>query len=370
MPTKNRLIERVARRQRGVAYDYFAVKKLGSSEVKRNAYSATIRAADEIAGLLLKLLPLFPVLGGAILLQYLHNINRPELFISSIASPYGLVALFLGGALVLLVFVLTFIAPWGILSYVLMERGKHGLWKASTFKVMLTFSAFPALVMMSAMFGVSMPSKTYIAMGVVYLFSLLSLLPFSKSEGKEERMGVFERFEMSLEQNKAIFPLSIIMWLAALLCSFPIVVLVKLVDDEVIQILLMMGYVIFSAFLGIGLSKVRDWKVWTILGGAVLLIVILYMNDPVLSGAAKFLGIRHDDARWYSMTDSKKTQAVLPESIHRSVDGNYILAATPFSFGENVVICNSEESKIMIAECATLERSEVRLSGKDSAKEK
>jgi hypothetical protein len=70
------------------------------------------------------------------------------------------------------------------------------------------------------------------------------------------------------------------------------------------------------------------------------------------------------------MVDSKKTQAVLPENIPRSADGNYVFAATPFMFGENVVICNSENAKIIIGECVTLDRSEVRLSGKDPAKTK
>lgn len=370
MSIRNRFNEKMSRRQVRIACGCLTADKLWSSEVKSDGYSGIIKKADEIAGLLLKLMPLSPVLGGSILLLYLHNISRPELFMSSIASLYGLVALFLGGALVLFAFSLTFIAPWGILSYVLMERGKHGVWKASIWRVTATFSAFPFLVLVIATLGALGTFETYTVMGIVFLLSMFSLLPFDNSEVRVEKCGLIEKSKNFLVQKGWIFPLSGGMCIAALFCSFPIVVLVTLVDSEVIQIVLVMGYAIFSAFMGFALAKIKDWKVWAVFGGTVSFVVIIYMNGPVLSGAAKLLGIRHDDARWYLMVDSKKTQAVLLEDIPRSPDGNYILAATPFSFGENVVICNSKDSKIVTGECVTLDHSEVRLSGKDPSKAK
>lgn len=341
--------------------------------INEDPKSTSAEKVNNVFTLILKLSPLAPFLGALALLRYLHIIGKPELFMTSISSLDGLIAILLMGLITLLSITVVFIASPALLAHVVKERSTEASWQPSLGKAFAPFIAFPVFIYLTGNDGVNLT----LAMGFIYLLSLrfLSYQTAEITKGILNSKSWNQKISWSKQQFLADFQLiqlAVIFWLAVVFCCFPILVLMSITKSlsEVTQISAVIIYVICVVPFALALSKMKNW--WfplTSLG--VLIVFLAYSFDAqILSGATRLLGIRHDEAQWYWIAD-EKIKPILPASMCIK-DDHFAFAATPFAYGEKIVLCAKEnkvicpnkDKEVLLEECVTLERSDVKLSGR------
>lgn len=332
--------------------------------IKLRKQESTFSKLDNSLSFLLKLTPFTPVLGGVILLRYLYYIDKPELFMSSITSLNGLIAILLMGLLILFAITIVMVAPGTLTSYALKERENkiRIIWEPSFWRVSAPFFTFPVLLWVLGLFGGSF--LPYLISLIVYLLSLWSLSPHldaGTTDIKWWRINMAIVTPKNAGKNFELLLLAATMWLAVVFCSFPMLIFMSVAKTTGIQIFLVLSYQLIAVLLALLLWKIKEFKVAVFIIIITFCIAAVFMSDPILSGTAKLLGVRHDEAQWYWISNNKIV-AILPPNMLRSKDGNYIFAATPFSYGDIKVVCTFRDKKIVLQECSTLDKSDVLLS--------
>lgn len=298
---------------------------------------------------------------------------------SSIGSLNGLIALLLAGLLVLAVFTLALVMPIVLLTYVFKERSKNSTWNPIRLTAFIPFLIFPVLLYI---LGLLNNSDTFfiLLIFIVYVASVRALAPNFETiknslckvratakelnpckSSKQEKIEITNPTK-NAEKTSDVFLLAGLMLIAVLLCALPMLIIIKTAGATgIYEIPLALVLQVITVGFALILWKQNDWKAIAFVIGIVSILTVFYLNEPLLSGSARIAGIRHDKARWYLITD-KKALSVLPAGMQCSPDGNYIFAASSYSFGENIVLCPSKENKIAIDECVNLTKPEVRLS--------
>lgn len=351
-----------------------------SRKVEQNKLNSMLDMLDKLLSIFVKLTPFAPVLGGVVLLRYLYIIGKPELFMSSIGSLNGLIAILLVGILALAVFTLELVMPIALLTYVFKERSKKSSWHPLHLTTFIPFLIFPPFMYV---LGLLNNSNYFLIVLIffVYVASVCALAPNFATiknwlcrgwaeakkinpcrSSKQEEIELINPTE-NAEQTNNLFLLAGLMWLAVMLCATPMLIIIKTAAaTENSEIPLAFAFQFIVVVFALMLWKRSDWKAITFVIGTISFLTVIYLNEPLLSGTARLAGIRHNEARWYLITD-KKALSILPAGMQCSPDGNYIFAASPFSFGGDKVLCSSKDKQIVFEECAVFAQSEVRLSG-------
>lgn len=306
------------------------------------------------------------ILGGILLLRYLYLIEKPSLFLGSIGSANGLLAVSLAGAVVLLIFGFVFYFPILLAGYALHEC--HGGYLF--FKLLLLFVGFWGVVIFLPVSGLlsnfTRPEITYIEAIILFIGVIFFLFSYTKYN-----------FKTAIKEGFIIRVLAL--WGAVLITAFPMLFVIKnidlkLEDYEIVFVLLLYLFVVVA--FSIAHSQAEDWRFGATLVLFFMILITLYSSLPWLV-TAKLVGIRNELKEWYWSEDAKKILSVLPPQITKLVVGKgvYIYAATAFAYMDTKVICAniadsdpwendiSARRQIDLKQCVILDKSEIRLSG-------
>ncbi len=326
-----------------------------------------IEKADKHLGLVLKLSPLIPALGGLLLLWYLHLIQMPNLFMSAIGSPSGLIAISLVGVFLSILFAAIFFFPVFLAKQVLAEHFQKYPNSAVSFPAIpILFLPLLLVVAPASYFKWEENVASTLIIATILFGSFIVLYP--RKHGV--RVGWREWAE--------IIPRIVLLMLAVLLTSLPLLAINSSlgVDSSWLkQFSIDALYLLVAGFFSFLLSKFKDWKAVVAVFAMTVLIMFIYFHEQVLNGAARTLGIRDDAVKWYWVSKESVAKLLPKEmSLVKRADDYYASARSPFMLGDTRVlctctsfvptkgnkpeICNANENNADA--CVALEKSEVR----------
>lgn len=304
---------------------------LQSGKLEQDKLNSMLDIPDKLLSILLKLTAFAPVLGGIFLFLYLHRIHKPELFMSSIGSLNELIALLLAGFLVLAVFTLALVMPILLLTHVFKERSKNSTWKPIRYTAFIPFLIFPILLYILGLLNNSYSDYFLIVfIFIVYLASVWALAQNIATNqnwlyrgwatakkitpcrsNKQKEIELINPAE-NAEKTSDVFLLAGLMLVAVLLCTSPMLIIIKIAGTTgVSEILPVFAFQFIVVIYARMLWKRSDWKAIAFVIGTISILTVIYLNEPLLSGSARIAGIRHDEALYYLITD-KKALSILP----------------------------------------------------------
>lgn len=277
-------------------------------------------------------LKLFVIGGGAaafFLLIYLHSIGFSAVFLPAIGSPQVLLAFFSGGAFFAAYLTFVFLLPVFMINPSHQELAKiYGRLGITRWQQFFALLAFP-IVMLLVLFI----QELWPILVLLFVIQLAIV-----SIGIKEDLCQIRIF--ALWAAMAFY-----FWFGALALSLPMSEILKLAGgDGLTQWLSMIVYVVVVLLAAIYVNKV-GWKLFSIIVLALIVMLLFRANDYMVSGAAKVLGMRHDDLRWY-WVDSKIIPTFSEITVGKK-DGDdkgcYLKAMTPFSAADIHILCKDKE---------------------------
>lgn len=268
-------------------------------------------------------------LGAALLLVYFQRIGFPEIFLPVVGSPQVLLAFLFTAAFLATVIVAVFLSPVYMINPSDEEiRRLYKSFDISTVKLVGALLTFPAVLILLSFFT----QKLWPILMIVFLFHLL----ISKVGIKKKINLIFAKQWVGL----AVY------WLiASLFCLWPILVVIRLSGEVWTQLLILFLYFLLLVAILHGVRKF-GWPLFLITLVCFLVPALIWGNDFFMPAAARLLGARHDDLRWY-WVDSKVIQSLPQGMIGHLADnkeGYYVRAMTPFSTSDIHVLCSNKDA--------------------------
>jgi len=280
------------------------------------------------------------------LLIYFHSIGFSDAFLPAISSPQVLLAFFSGGAFFAVYLSFVFLLPVFMINPSYKEIAdvymKLGI---STWQQICALLAFPLAMLLTYFTPELLPT-------LVMLLALQLIIV---------RIRIKEKVSPSIA-GQWVF-VAFYWWFGALFLSFPMLVILKWAGEwsDARQWFSLFGY---AAVLAVALSFVKrvGWKVFILIPSALIVVVPFWENDFVVSGAARFLGVRHEQMGWYWVASKVIPTSLLEMDSKKDGDdkGCYLKAMTPFSTADIHILCKAKES-INRANCIlTLDKSDAK----------